>query len=239
MNIESMLGQAAARIRSGSAQPHEDRAQPYRGEFAAMVYDGRLSGATLAEKKAAVAAIRESGSGAVAGGSAKSFLAGLSAQDLMLLQQATGLADRIDVAALSEEGAANLLLEQDGRVDLNNDGLVEVGAAKTVVFPPVNAPQSVKDAWTAATAGMSDKDKMMLNGYIALPLTLGATLPGHTGEGPQLSDMANAGFDWNDLIGRLLYTIDIGRPQNRDEVSDMLEGGVRRFGDALKQRGLA
>ena len=41
-------------------------------------------------------------------------------------------------------------------VDINNDGLVEVGLAKTIHFPPVNSPQHVKDAWDKATEGMEE-----------------------------------------------------------------------------------
>lgn len=209
------------------------------GDFAAMIYDGRLSGEALAAKQAAVDALREQAGAAVSGGGAKQFLAALAVQDLALLQQASGLAQGINVSALSEEGAANLLLERDSRVDLNNDGLVEVGAAKIIAFPPVNAPQAAKDAWEAATAGMSARDRMTLSGHIALPLAFGTTLPGHTGNGPQLGDMANADFDWSDLIGRLLEGIEAGRPYNAAAVSDMLEDGVRRFGDELRSRGLA
>lgn len=209
------------------------------GDFAAMISDGRLSGEALAAKQAALAALREQAGAAVSGGGAKQFLAALTVQDLALLQQASGLAQGINVSALSEEGAANLLLERDSRVDLNNDGLVEVGAAKIIAFPPVNAPQAAKDAWETATAGMSARDRMTLSGHIALPLAFGTTLPGHAGSGPQLGDMAKADFDWSGLIDRLLQGIEAGRPYNTAAVSDMLEDGVRRFGDELRSRGLA
>lgn len=209
------------------------------GDFAAMIHDGRLSGAALAAKQSAVDALRAQASAAVSGGGAKQFLAALTPQDLTLLQDASGLASRIDVAALSEEGAANLLLERTARVDLNNDGLVEVGGAKLIVFPPVNAPQAVKQAWEAATAGMSGRDRMSLTGWIALPLSFGATLPGHDGTGAQLGDMAASGFDWDGLIARLLDGIEASRPYNAAAQMDMLEDGVRRFGAELRARGLA
>lgn len=220
-------GQSGSSRRSGS------------GDFAAMMSDGRLSGEALAAKQAAVDALRAQAGAAVSGGSAKQFLAALTPQDLALLQQANGLAQGINVSALSEEGAANLLLERDSRVDLNNDGLVEVGAAKIIAFPPVNAPQAAKDAWEAATAGMSARDRMSLSGFIALPMTFGTTLPGHGGAGPQLGDMAKADFDWSSLVTRLLDGIEAGRPYNAAAVSDMLEDGVRRFGDELRARDLA
>lgn len=61
----------------------------------------------------------------------------------------------------SREGAFNLLLPQNLQVDINDDAIVERGIARTFAFPPPNAPQDVKDAWEAATAGMSDKERML------------------------------------------------------------------------------
>ncbi|WP_440054523.1 hypothetical protein ACSLBF_17000 [Pseudoalteromonas sp. T1lg65] len=97
-------------------------------------------------------------------GFAKDFLNSLSAQDLELVRKANSLADTINIEQLTKEGAQNLLARPDGTglVDLNNDGIVEVGVAKTIHFPPVNAPQFVKDAWEASTDGMSEGDKAIL-----------------------------------------------------------------------------
>ncbi len=96
--------------------------------------------------------------------SAKQVLSNMSSDELKLLQRATSLADPIKIDALSKEGAMNLLAQPDktGLVDLNNDGLVEVGAARMMVFPPVNAPDHVKAAWDEATAHMATGDKMIL-----------------------------------------------------------------------------
>jgi hypothetical protein len=96
--------------------------------------------------------------------SPKNTLLAMSADELALVQKANSLANSIDVASLSEEGAANLLSQPDNsdKVDLNNDGIVEVGAAKSLIFPPVNAPASVKLAWESATADMSEMDKLTL-----------------------------------------------------------------------------
>lgn len=107
-------------------------------------------------------------------GSAKEFLQSLSKDELALVQQANSLADNINIGGLSAEGAQNLLSQPDGSdlVDLNNDGIVEVGAARTIHFPPVNAPQYVKDAWAAATEGMSPMEKG------AMELTLHHTIYG-------------------------------------------------------------
>jgi len=99
-----------------------------------------------------------------AGEDAKSILKSFNANEMKLLQKANCLADPIKLEGLSEEGAQNLLNQQDrsNMVDLNNDGIVEVGAARTMSFPPVNAPDSVKKAWEEATIDMDLKDKMML-----------------------------------------------------------------------------
>jgi len=93
--------------------------------------------------------------------SAKQVLAEMSQDELALLQKATSLAASIKVNSLSKEAAINLLAQPDrtGMVDLNNDGIVEVGAARTISFPPVNAPASVHAAWETATAGLSEWDK--------------------------------------------------------------------------------
>lgn len=96
--------------------------------------------------------------------SAKEVLSSMSKQDLQQVQHAAGLVDRIQVASLSNEGALNLLSQPDksDMVDLNNDGLVEVGVSRAIVFPPVNAPNSVKAAWDDATQGMTEQDKLVM-----------------------------------------------------------------------------
>lgn len=80
----------------------------------------------------------------------KNFLKSLSQAELAVVQKAHSLANTININQLSTEGAANLLTQPDPdfRVDLNNDGLVEIGEAKTFSFPPPNAPNHVKEGWT-------------------------------------------------------------------------------------------
>lgn len=96
--------------------------------------------------------------------SAKQVLSAMSADEIKLLQQATSLAKPIQVSSLSNEGAINLLAQPDktGMVDLNNDGLVEIGVGKMITFPSVNAPVHVQDAWDKATENMSEGDKLMM-----------------------------------------------------------------------------
>ena len=117
--------------------------------------------------------------------SAREVLAGLSADELKLLQNAARLAEPINIANLSEEGAANLLAQPDktGMVDLNNDGIVEIGEGRMVTFPPVNAPEHVRDAWKQATEGMPTGDKLMMELHMHI-LTYGVQLDGHNGKPP-------------------------------------------------------
>jgi hypothetical protein len=97
-------------------------------------------------------------------GSSKSKLQTLTDDELRIIQKAHGLADPININSLTEEGAANLFSQVDhsDKVDLNNDGFVEVGVGKLVIFPPVNAPEHVKLAWQKAIEGMPEEDLMML-----------------------------------------------------------------------------
>lgn len=89
------------------------------------------------------------------------FLKGLSGDELETLRVMHSLADPIDPSGVSEEGALNLILPISERRDIDNDGFVETGKSVGWSFPPVNAPQSVHDAWDKTTEGMSFSEKMM------------------------------------------------------------------------------
>ena len=94
--------------------------------------------------------------------STKDFLSSLTPDELYVIQKANGLASQIKVNKLSDEGAENLFLKplgDDKVVDLNNDGIEEIGEAKMVFFPPPNAPDSVKKAWEEGTNGLSPEEK--------------------------------------------------------------------------------
>lgn len=88
------------------------------------------------------------------------FLKTLSPQEQSIVQRAHCLADPINPSTMSKEGAYNLLLPEGYQVDFNNDGMQEVGAAKTITFPPLDAPEEVKQAWLSATQNMNDRDMM-------------------------------------------------------------------------------
>lgn len=83
------------------------------------------------------------------------FLQSLSSSELDVVRRIRSLADPINPGGLSDEGAANLLLPEGYSVDLNRDGIDEVGLAKTLHFPPRDAPAAFNDAWFQATRDMS------------------------------------------------------------------------------------
>lgn len=91
-------------------------------------------------------------------GSAREFLLTLSVEELHVVQVQHALADPISPGRLSEEGALNLLLPHGFAVDPNHDGLLETGVSKGLTFPPLDAPQSVRDAWLAVTKELSEMD---------------------------------------------------------------------------------
>ncbi|WP_421863850.1 hypothetical protein [Motiliproteus sp.] len=140
---------------------------------------------------------------------AKQVLAGFSADQIKLLQQATSLADPIRIDSLSDEGAINLLAQPDktGMVDLNNDGVVEIGKAKTLAYPPLNAPAGVHQAWEKATANLSEADVMMLQFHMATAngIELGTHLPKPSGLSPE-QEWSTAG--WQSLLEKMRSALD-------------------------------
>jgi hypothetical protein len=89
------------------------------------------------------------------------FLQSLSASDLDVVRRIHCLADTINPGTLSDEGASNLLLPEGYSVDLDHDGIDEVGAAKTLHFPPRDAPAAFTDAWFQATQDLGFGDYAM------------------------------------------------------------------------------
>ncbi len=88
------------------------------------------------------------------------FLQSLSSDELHVVQEQHGLADAIQPQQVSAEGAYNLLLPTGYSMDFNKDGIDEVGIARTMHFPPNDAPPEFLKAWNDTTATMSGGDIM-------------------------------------------------------------------------------
>lgn len=168
-------------------------------------------------------------------GSAIEQLKAMSAQELALLQKANSLADPINIAALSEEGAANLISQPDNsdKVDLNNDGIVEVGEGRSIVFPPVNAPDHVKAAWQDATAGLDETDKMMLELHMHIAV-YGVQIEGVAQKTalPPEQQWSQLGIDklFSDLRGNLEFRVGL---EGWTEHNVMLRDFYDRFESSL------
>ena len=91
----------------------------------------------------------------------KEFLSTLSEKDLTVLKKVTKLVD-INMSALTNEGAKNLFVPPGEEVDLNNDGIYEIGEAKTLQFPLPDAPEEVKSAFD----NLSMKERIVIVGQI-------------------------------------------------------------------------
>lgn len=96
----------------------------------------------------------------------KTFLKSLDFDQRDLVKRANSYGTRFtdaNIDSWSKEGAANMLREQDWRfaIDINSDGIVDHGAGKSFVFPPVNSPDAVKDAWEIMSKDMTDKEAML------------------------------------------------------------------------------
>ena len=89
------------------------------------------------------------------------YIKSLPAEDIEILRRVHSIAETRGVTQTTREGATNLLLPPQNHVDTNNDAIVDVGAARTFVFPPPNAPQAVKDAWEETTRGMSERERLL------------------------------------------------------------------------------
>lgn len=167
--------------------------------------------------------------------SAREVLQQMSDEELDLVRRANSLADGISINELSEEGATNLLHQPDfsDRVDLNNDGIVEVGAARSITFPPVNAPDSVKNAWAEATEGMEESDVMMLQ------LQMHNSVYGFQIDGVSSADALPPEEQWSrsgidELFAMLRGGLDFRVAMDGwTDYNKMLQGFYDRFGAAL------
>ena len=177
----------------------------------------------------------------------KAFLNQLNPDEMEVVRKAHGLARSIDVGALDFEGAHNLLLPHDEARDLNNDGLLSIGAGRTITFPPPNAPASVKQAWEDATAGMDERDRwlyearMFSSQHIAnihrnADGSITVTEPGTSG---YRNPFAEPGFSYQTLVKAHLESIEYAREKGWiDEAQYYKDKAfLSGFGEALRQQG--
>ena len=158
-----------------------------------------------------------------------SFLSSLNTENIELLKRVHSVGDmtRDDVSTMSREEATNFIVPDSERVDLNDDGFVSgYGGGKSFMFPPPNAPQSVKDAWSDTTKNMSEEDQMMLSGKFLMALTLpnmqrnenGSVTAIEPGAPGWRNIYSEPGFSYADTIDKFLQGNEASRPYNTQEM---------------------
>jgi GTPase SAR1 family protein len=156
---------------------------------------------------------------------AKSFLQNLSKSELNTIQGYSGLADSINVDALSSEGAYNLLMHDNQKYDFNNDGVVENGQAKGLAIVPKTMPHDVRVAYISALNSLSDEDRLM---SMTIAFDWSARIiadANHTTYKP-------ATIDYNYLKNRV---DDILHPKNGAYSSEEFKASIRNFWDAFEK----
>jgi hypothetical protein len=156
---------------------YEDWSRQRRADGADDAYMDRVD----AEKQTYLDVVRKA---EVSGGfeNPLDFLKTLTSQELQALQTTQSLGEQIDPSSLTAEGAFNLLLPRSMARDLDGDGRFAVGTAQTIVFPPGDAPQAVKDAWEKTTDGMSFDMKLQLQMSMHLAGNADAGLAGNSSD---------------------------------------------------------
>jgi len=170
----------------------------------------------------------------------EAYVRTLSREDLATLQQVAHLADPIDPASLSREAAMNLLIPQGAAIDLDGNGVMEVGQARTGFFPDSRTPPEVCAAWDAATKGLSEQDKLyrMLSMTPEPELRYGSggelmrvVLPG---EADYVSPRSSSEFDYAQYAAARLETLERFRGQIDAEQYRQDRAFWQVFRDALE-----
>lgn len=152
----------------------------------------------------------------------KEFLQSLSKEDMKLIQKIHCLADPIEIETLSFEGAHNLLLTHSAAKDVDDNRVVEIGAGKTLPFPPANAPDNVKKAWDEAVKGMSLRERMMAEAmFWSIELaenvktdSTGRITGFYSPNDPEYKNIySQPGFTYQGLINKYVEYLDIAKSQ--------------------------
>jgi hypothetical protein len=182
-------------------------------------------------KQAALSDIYSAGRSSIQSGTSLDFIKSLDSQSLTILQGSTWRGKDLDLGSLSEEQAENLLLQPGEGIDSNNDGIVETVDGNQRMFPPLNAPQAVKDAWTSV-AQFDPEDST--GGQAMTDLTSNWL------DGTKTTDKAGRSFgdptfDWSGFVQSQLDQ----RQQDSSAAGKAIHGLLQRFAEALKSAGLA
>lgn len=250
-SLSSLLGPPAPESRPAAARAAAPSAAPASGDVVELspraleLLDRRSVDPGERETLQAILARAEA---VGADADPKAFLRSLTAGEMEVLRKVHTLADPIRIDPLDQEGAANLLRPPGEARDLDDDGLLAVGAGKGWTFPPPNAPEAVKAAWEDATAGFSDLQKALKMGpFLAVQLAAnietdaqGGVARVHSpGEAGYRNAFAGPGFSYKDLVGERLSWLEKTRAYVSVDQYREQRAFLASFRDALERRGAA
>ena len=187
----------------------------------------------------------------VGGEEPQAFLDSLSEAGIDLLRKVHSFPPDTPVnpGSMTTEEALNFILPDSRQVDLDNDGLLSsANGAKSWRFPPVNAPQEVKDAWEEATRDLSERDVMLFSGMFMV-LTIEANLkydaagnpvglyqPGD----PEYSNpFAEPDFSYRNMVDDMLSRLERFRSYETDDSYAWKKDMLSRFASALDDQEVA
>ena len=179
------------------------------------------------------------------------FLKTLSGEGLDLLKKAHSFpaSMQVDLAGMDRESAINFVVPDSRQVVLNNDGFTSsANGALSFRFPPVNAPQSVKDAWAEATAGLSEKDVLLFQGSF-LPLMIEDNVTRDSAGNPvglrgpddpgYHNPFAEPGFSYAGMVEDRLASLEHFKAHYSSEQYDWQKGLLTRLAQAMDNHGVA
>jgi len=177
------------------------------------------------------------------------FLRNLSKEGLDLLTKVHSFPAgmRVNIESMSKEEAINFIVPDSAQVDLNNDGLIgSANGSKSFRFPPVNAPQDVKDAWNEAMDGLPEKDQLLAQGMFMV-LHVQANITYDTAGNPvgirepgdpeYRNPFAAQNFSYSDMVDKMLDQLEAYKSYDSPERYEWKKDILTRFGDALGSKG--
>lgn len=178
-------------------------------------------------------AILEKAQKANAANNPQGFLASLSQSEYQFLNKMHNMAIIDNPKNLSYEGALNLILPSHLQQDINDDGIVGVGKANILKFPPPNAPDNVKKAFSDVTKNMSTEERMSLEAAF-LPYMLMANVRAdgtfaEPGDKDFKNPFAKERFSYMNSVKFMLENIEVFKKSNSEEVYQRRLSGLNKL----------
>lgn len=174
------------------------------------------------------------------------FLKNLTADELATVQHVNRLVDPIDIDSLTPEAALNLLIPRPAQIDLNYDGLTQVGEAYMIRFPDSRTPEAVVNAWNEATADMDPREKIFYELQMKLPTLLAnihvddqGRYVSHTepGDPNWVNPQADSNYSFTDLSQQMIDYLDYFQHQIPKDRYEQQRAFYTQFKQSLQEHG--